>query len=141
MEFLVAVKAEALTSPTMTGEWEFKLRQMEQSKFAREDFMREVVDQTSVIIENVKTFEEDESTARRTDIVSPTDNQPLIETLRAYKSQDGLLAIYKIVGGRKMEETEIKELVEKRKIGPLDGFVSARTSSRFSALLQLVYDT
>ncbi len=141
MEFLVAVKAEALTSPTMTGEWEFKLRQMEQSKFARKDFMKEIVDQTSAIIENVKTFEEDESTARRTDIVSPTDNQPLIETLRAYKSQDGLLAVYKIVGGRKMEEAEIKELVEKRKIGPLDGFVSARTRSRFSALLQLVYDS
>lgn len=140
MEFLVAVKAEALTSPAMTGEWEFKLRQMEQNKFTRDNFMAEVVEQTKAIIENVKTFEEDESTARRTDIISPTDNQPLIETLRAYKSQDGLLAVYKVIGGRKMEESEVKELVEKRALGPRDGFVSARTRSHFSAALQLVYD-
>ncbi len=28
----------------MTGEWEFKLRQMEHGKFAREKFMAEVVE-------------------------------------------------------------------------------------------------
>jgi DNA topoisomerase-3 len=57
--------------------------------------------------------------------------------LRGYKSQDGELMLYKVIGGRKMEETEIRELVEKRTIGPLDGFISAKTRSRFSAVLKL----
>ncbi len=140
LQFLSAVKAEALTSPAMTGEWEFKLRQMEQSKFSREKFMEEVVEQTKGIVERVKGFEEDDSTARETDIVSPTDGKPLRETLRGYKSQDGELMLYKVIGGRKMEEAEIRELVEKRVVGPLDGFISAKTRSRFAATLRLVKD-
>ncbi|MBP6508012.1 MAG: DNA topoisomerase 3 [Opitutaceae bacterium] len=137
IQFLTAVKAEALTSPAMTGEWEFKLRQMEHNKFSRTKFMEEVIEQTKGIIDRVKSFEEDDSAARVTDIISPTDGMPLRETLRGYKSQDGELMLYKIIGGRKMEEAEIRELVEKRTIGPLEGFISAKTRSRFSAVLKL----
>ena len=140
LQFLTAVKTEALTSPAMTGEWEFKLRQMEHGKFSREKFMEEVIEQTKGIIERVKGFEEDDSAARVTDIVSPTDGMPLRETLRGYKSQDGELMLYKVIGGRKMEENEIRELVAKRTIGPLDGFISAKTRSRFAATLRLVKD-
>jgi DNA topoisomerase-3 len=140
IQFLSAVKAEALTQPAMTGEWEFKLRQMEQGKFPRPKFMDEVVEQTKGIVDRVKNFEEDDSVARVTDILSPTDGKPLRETLRGYKSQDGEFMVYKVIGGRKMEENEVRELVEKRAIGPLDGFISAKTRSRFSALLRLVKD-
>ncbi len=140
MEFLAAVKAEALTSPAMTGEWEFKLRQMEHNKHTRDEFMAEIVKQTEAIVGNVKSFEEDESNARKTAIISPTDGQPIIETLKAYKSQDGNLIVYKVIGGRRMEEPEVQTLVEQRALGPLDGFVSARTRSRFSAALKMVQD-
>jgi DNA topoisomerase-3 len=48
--------------------------------------------------------------------------------------------IYKVIGGRKMEEEEVRTLVETGQVGPLDGFISAKTRSRFSALLKLVKD-
>ncbi len=140
LQFLGAVKADALTQPAMTGEWEFKLRQMEHNKFPRAQFMDEVIEQTKGIIERVKGFEEDDSIARETDIPSPTDGKPLRETLRGYKSHDGEFMIYKVIGGRKMEESEVRELVTAGKVGPLDGFISAKTRSRFSALLKLVKD-
>jgi DNA topoisomerase-3 len=140
IQFLGAVKTEALTSPTMTGEWEFKLRQMEHGKFSRPKFMEEVVDQTKGIVERVKGFEEDDSIARVTDILSPSDGKPLRETLRGYRSEDGEFMIYKVIGGRRMEEPEVRELVEKRVIGPLDGFISAKTRSRFAAVVRLVRD-
>jgi DNA topoisomerase-3 len=140
IQFLSAVKADALTQPAMTGEWEFKLRQMEHGKFARPKFMDEVIEQTKGIIERVKGFEEDDSVARETDIPSPTDGKPLRETLRGYKSQDGEFMIYKVIGSRKMEESEVRDLVTKGTVGPLDGFVSAKTRTRFSALLRLVRD-
>jgi DNA topoisomerase-3 len=140
LQFLAAVKAEALTSPAMTGEWEFKLRQMEQGRVRRDEFMREVIDQTKGIVERVKGFEEDESNSRVTDIISPTDGQPLLETLRGYKSQDGTLMIYKVMTGRKLEESEIRQLVATGEVGPLDGFVSPRTGNRFPAKLRLVDD-
>jgi DNA topoisomerase-3 len=140
LQFLAAVKAEGLTKPDMTGEWEYKLRQIEHGKFSREKFMKEIVAETRGIIERVKTFEEDDSLARVTDILSPTDGKPLRETLRGYKSQDGEFIVYKIISNRKMEEAEVRELVAKGVVGPLDGFVSTKTRNRFAASLRLVKD-
>jgi len=140
LQFLGAVKAEELTKPDLTGNWEYKLRQMEHGKFTRAEFMAEIAETTKGIVERVKGFEEDDSAARETDILSPTDGKPLRETLRGYKSQDGEFMLYKVIGGRKMEENEIRDLVANSQIGPLDGFISAKTRSRFSAVLKLVKD-
>ncbi|MEX2044234.1 MAG: DNA topoisomerase 3, partial [Opitutus sp.] len=140
LQFLGAVRAEELTKPDLTGDWEYKLRQMEHGKFTRKKFMAEITATTKGIVERVKGFEEDESVARVTDIISPTDEKPLRETLRGYKSHDGEFMLYKVIGGRKMEESEIRELVEKGHVGPLDGFISAKTRARFSALLRLNKD-
>ncbi len=135
LQFLTAVQAEELTSPAMTGEWEFKLRQMENGKFTRDKFMAEVVKQTKGIIQRVKKFEEDDTAARETDIPSPTDGLPLRETLRGYKSQDGEFIVYKVIGNRKMEESEVRELVAKGQLGPLDGFRS-KMGRPYSAVLR-----
>src|SRR4029079_582734 len=48
--------------------------------------------------------------------------------------------VYMVIGGRRMEEEEVRQLVEKGQIGPLDGFISAKTRARFSALLKLTKD-
>ena len=137
---LIPEQAEELTKPDMTGEWEYKLRQMEHNKFSREQFMEEIVKVTEGIVARTKSYEEDETVARVTDIPSPTDGKPLRETLRGYKSQDGEFMVYKVIGGRKMEEAEVKQLVTTGQVGPLDGFVSAKTRALFSALLRLVKD-
>jgi DNA topoisomerase-3 len=39
-----------------------------------------------------------------------------------------------------MEESEIRELVEKGEVGPLDGFISAKTRASFAAKLRLAKD-
>jgi DNA topoisomerase III len=140
LQFLAAVKANALTKPDMTGEWEYKLRQMEHGKFSREVFMSEIVAVTKRLVERTKTFEEDDSVARVTDMISPTDGKPLRETLRGYKSEDGELMIYKVIGSRKMSEEEVRELVRTGSVGPLDGFVSAKTRAPFAAKLKLAKD-
>ncbi len=140
LEFLTAVKADALTKPDMTGQWEYKLRQMEHGKFPRPQFMSEIVEVTKGIVDRTKTFEEDESNSRLTDIVSPTDNKPMYETLRGYKSQDGTLTVYKVMSGRKIDEDEVRTLVASGEIGPLDGFVSAKTGNRFPSKIRIVDD-
>src|SRR5438552_6936157 len=71
LQFLSAVHADALTRPDMTGEWEYKLRQMEHGRFPRRDFMAEIVEVTKGIVERTKNFEDDESNSRVTDILSP----------------------------------------------------------------------
>ena len=77
LQFLAAVHADALTKPDMTGEWEYKLRQMEHGKFQREAFMSEIVEVTKGIVDRTKNFEEDDTNSRETDIISPTDGKPL----------------------------------------------------------------
>ena len=62
--------------------------------------------QTKGSVERTKNFEEDESNSRVTKIISPTDQKPMIETLRGFKSQDGVLVIYKVMSGRKIRKTK-----------------------------------
>lgn len=135
-EFLSAVQVEELTRPDLTGEWESRLRQMEQGKLSREDFMKGISELTQKIVDRTKTFEESIEDAPDTGIISPTDEKPMKETLRAYRSQDGELTIYKTIAGRRLEEPEVQKLVAERMLGPLDDFRS-KAGKPFSATLRL----
>ena len=136
IEFLAALKVDSLTSPALTGEWEHKLRLIEEGKLSRKEFMRGIADMTSEIVQKTKDFEESNVEERITKIISPTDGKPLKEGLRHYKSQDGAVTIYKVIGNRKMSEEEIDTILKNREIGPLDGFIS-KAGKPFSATLRL----
>jgi DNA topoisomerase-3 len=113
---------------------------MEQGGFKRDAFMKEVIAQTVGIVERVKAFEENVSNCRTTDIISPTDGNPMFETLNGFKSQDSTLIIYKVMSGRKIEEAEIRQLATTGEVGPLDGFVSPKNGACFAAKLKIVDD-
>jgi DNA topoisomerase-3 len=135
MELLQAVDIPALTSPEMTGEWEYKLKQMERGELARDRFMAEIVDLTQKIVERAKNFEESGVEAKPLGFNAP-NGQPMVETLRHYQTGDGKLQLRKVVAGRLLEPFEAKELLEKRLIGPLQGFRS-RLGRPFAAALKL----
>ena len=48
-----------LSSPELTGDWEFKLNQMSRGKLKREDFMREIAQATRQIVAKAKGHESD----------------------------------------------------------------------------------
>ncbi|MDR3144064.1 MAG: DNA topoisomerase 3 [Puniceicoccales bacterium] len=134
LNFLSAAGIETLSSPAMTGEWEYKLRQMENGTLARKSFMSDISDLTRAIVNRTKDFVEGSDVTKETTITSPTDGKHLMEGLRSYRSQDGKLIIQKVIGGRKFSEDEVKELLTSGKIGPLTGFKS-KSGSDFSATL------
>lgn len=136
IEILRTIGVTTLTSPTMTGEWEHRLRLMEQGKLSREEFMDGIRKLTTELVERTRGFEENEETLPETEFISPTDQKPMREAMRFYRSQDGLLTIYKSMGNRKLQPEEIKALLKEGKIGPLDGFRSKR-GKPFSAMLKL----
>ena len=136
IEFLNAVKVNALTSPSMTGEWEHKLKLIEEGKLTRSEFMKGIIEITTEIVERTKSFTESDSDARISKIIAPSDGKPMLETLRNYKSQDGIFLVYKTIGNRKFDEDEINSLVIDRSIGPLDGFRS-KAGKPFSAMLKI----
>ncbi len=136
LNFLCAIKAEELTSPALTGEWEHKLHQIEHGQLQGDQFMKEIVDVTKKVIGNIQNFSESDEDATTMTWNSPTDGQPMLETLRTFRSQDGKIALYKVIGNRRMEESEIRELIEKREIGPLEDFRS-KAGRPFKAKLKL----
>lgn len=136
IEFLEAVGIESLVSASLTGDWEHRLKQVEEGRLSREAFMKGIREHAQRIVDKTKSFAEAPEDATETDIVSPTDQKPLLEMLRAYKSQDGALTIYKTIGNRKMEKEEIRTILEKGQVGPLDGFRS-KAGKPYSAILRL----
>lgn len=136
IKFLDVLSIDDLTSPSMTGEWEQKLRLIERNKLSREEFMSGIEAVASQIVEKTRNFTEENVETHETDIPSPVDGSKLLETFRAYKSKDGKFTIYKTIGNRRFSSDEIRELVTKRKIGPLDGFRS-KLGKPYSASLRL----
>lgn len=136
IEFLKAVDVSDLTSPALTGEWEHKLHQIERGGLSRESFMKEIASVTTQMVERTKNFSEDDAGTRETDITSPTDGKPMVETLRTFRSQDSSITIYKTIGNRRMEEPEVATLIKDRQLGPIDGFRS-KAGKPFSAMLRL----
>ncbi|MBR4597723.1 MAG: topoisomerase C-terminal repeat-containing protein, partial [Opitutales bacterium] len=134
--FLKAVGIEDLTSPAMTGEWEYKLRLIEKNEMSRKEFMRGISEMATNIVDRTKSFSEDDSEKKEIDIISPSDGKNMLETFRAYRSQDGKLIIYKTMGNRKMSKDEVAELLREKIIGPLDGFKS-KQGKPYSAFLKL----
>ena len=94
---------------------------------------------SSKIVESILAFKDSEDEHHQTKIISPTDGKCMQETFRAFKSQDGKISIFKVIGNRRMSEDEIRELIENKHIGPLEGFIS-KFGKPYSASLDLTDD-
>jgi DNA topoisomerase-3 len=97
--------------------------------------MKEIVGLTQMIVEKAKNFEESGFEAKPLGFNAP-NGQPMVETLRNYETEDKSITLRKVVAGRLLEPLEAKELLEKRLIGPLQGFRS-RLGRPFAAALKL----
>jgi len=127
----------ALTSPEMTGEWEFKLKGIEQHQVKREKFMEEICRFTREIVEKAKGFQDDDGSFPDLDVVCPKCGKgPFIENVRQFKCRECGWSLWKSLASRPLERAEIKELLEKKKVGPLEGFRS-RFGKSFAAMLLL----
>ena len=59
MELLNGLGIPELTKPELTGDWEFKLHQIQRRQKSRDEFMSEIADMTRHIVERAKKFEDD----------------------------------------------------------------------------------
>lgn len=139
LDFLQCVKAQELASPALTGEWEYRLHLIQNGQLSRTQFMADIRSMSSKIVESILAFKDSEENHKPTTIISPSDGKPMVETFRTFKSQDGKISIFKVIGNRKMAENEIAELLANKHIGPLNGFVS-KFGKPYSASLVLTDD-
>ncbi|MCX7869587.1 MAG: DNA topoisomerase, partial [Terrimicrobiaceae bacterium] len=139
---LRGIGVEALTSPELTGEWEFQLKRMERGEIPRDEFMARIRRFTEEIVAKAKNYHGGEIEGQFTDLEAtcPKCGERVFkETLKSYDCRGCGLHIWKNMSGRELERAEVRELLEKRRVGPLDGFRS-RFGKPFAAEIILGED-
>jgi ssDNA-binding Zn-finger/Zn-ribbon topoisomerase 1 len=131
--------APELTSPEMTGEWEFRLREIEHGKLTREQFMSDVRSLTATIVKEAKDFSLDEHVADSEPFGEcPKCQAALVERFKSFSCTNKKcdFAIWKTIAGRLLGRDEFEALLRDKQLGPLEGFRS-KTGKRFSATVKL----
>ncbi|QTN26732.1 DNA topoisomerase III [Rhodoferax sp. AJA081-3] len=133
MTLLRGLDVQELTKAELTGEWEYKLAQMEQGKMSRENFMAEIASMTERMVKKAKEYDRDTIPGDYATLAAPCPNCGGIvkENYRRYTctgktgTEDGCgFSFGKSPAGRTFEVAEVEQFLRDRKIGPLDGFRS-----------------
>jgi DNA topoisomerase-3 len=135
---LKGLEIPELTSPELTGEWEYKLKEMEHGKLSRQQFMRGIADMTKHIVARAKAHESDTVPGEYAtlDTPCPACGGVIKENYKKFQCQNCDFALWRILSGRQFEPIEIEELILRRAIGPLQGFRS-RLGKPFAAIIKL----
>ncbi len=127
-----------LGSPELTGNWEFKLKQMELNRLPRPEFMQEITAMTRRIVDQTKKFEHDTIPGDFSVLKSPCPKcgGEIHENYRRFQCQKCDFFIWKTLAGRQFEVGEMEDLLTKKSVGPLDNFHSHK-GKVFAAMVKL----
>ena len=133
MTLLRGLDVQELTKAELTGEWEYKLAQMEQGKLSREKFMAEIAAMTEHMVKKAKEYDRDTIPGDYATLAAPCPNCGGIvkENYRRYTctgadghSEGCGFSFGKSPAGRTFELPEVEQFLRDKHIGPLDGFRS-----------------
>jgi len=133
MTLLRGLGVEELSRADLTGEWEYKLSQMEKGQLSRAAFMQEIAVMTERLVKKAKEYDRDTIPGDYATLSTPCPNCSGVvkENYRRYActGADGKQAgcgfsFTKSPAGRTFETHEAETLLRERRIGPLDGFRS-----------------
>ncbi len=156
MTLLRGLGVEELSKAELTGEWEYKLSQMEHGKLTRESFMAEIAAMTERMVKKAKEYDRDTIPGDYATLASPCPNCGGIvkENYRRYAcvgrptdvapaqgdTDTGCgFSFGKTPAGRTFEVTEVEQFLRDKKIGPLDGFRS-KAGWPFTAEMVIKFD-
>ncbi len=141
MTLLNGLGVNELTQPELTGEWEYKLLQMERGKLKRETFMKEISKITERIVRRAKEYDNETIPGDYATLKTPCPNcgSTVKENYRRFACESCGFSISKVPGGRQFELEEVETLMRERTIGPLQGFRS-KMGRPFAAILRIVED-
>ena len=137
---VIALMDEKVKSPEMTGEWEYKLSQVEKGTLSPVEFRDGIVSYVKELFEHLhqkygSQFERETVTDA---INCPKCGQPLEIAPWGYvcKNAECGFKTGHTIAGRMLSHSEMKQLLETRATPVLDGFISKKGTS-FSAILKL----
>lgn len=133
MTLLRGLEVEELCRADLTGEWEYKLSQMEKGALSRAAFMQEIAAMTERMVKKAKEYDRDTIPGDYATLATPCPNCGGIvkENYRRYActgadghSEGCGFSFTKSPAGRTFETAEAEQLLRERRIGPLEGFRS-----------------
>ena len=133
MTLLRGLEVEELSKPELTGEWEYKLSQMEHGKLSRDAFMAEIAAMTERLVKKAKEYDRDTVPGNYATLGTPCPNCGGVvkENYRRYActgadghSEGCGFSFTKSPAGRTFEVDEAEAFLRDRHIGPLEGFRS-----------------
>ncbi|MCF8177581.1 MAG: DNA topoisomerase III [Sulfuritalea sp.] len=130
---------DEIRSPELTGEWEYKLKEMEHGRLGRDEFMNHIMDRTRTMVERIKTGELPEAAFSTLKTPCPRCGGVIQENYKKFQCKSCDYALWKVVASRQWEPEEMDELLSKRVIGPLQGFRS-KMGRPFAAMIKLKDD-
>ena len=148
MTLLRGLDVQELTKAELTGEWEYKLAQMEQGKLRRDTFMAEIAAMTERMVRKAKEYDRDTIPGDYATLAAPCPNCGGVvkENYRRYtctsKSGDSEgcgFSFGKSPAGRTFELAEVEQFLRDKKIGPLEGFRS-KAGWPFTAEMVIKFD-
>jgi DNA topoisomerase-3 len=148
MTLLRGLGVEELSKAELTGEWEYKLSQMEHGKLSRESFMAEIATMTERMVKKAKEYDRDTVPGDYATLSAPCPNCGGIvkENYRRYTctgkagAEEGCgFSFGKTPAGRTFEVAEVEQFLRDKKIGPLDGFRS-KAGWPFTAEMVIKFD-
>jgi DNA topoisomerase-3 len=125
-----------ITSPELTGDWEFKLKLMELGRLKRGEFMDHIEQVTRDLVERIRGGDIPDTAFATVPAPCPKCGGTVQENYRKFQCQKCDFSLWKVTSGREWSPEEVAELISKRAIGPLTGFRS-RMGKPFAAGLRL----
>lgn len=147
MTLLRGLQVEELSRPELTGEWEYKLAQMEHGQLSRDAFMQEIASMTERMVKKAKEYDRDTVPGDYATLATPCPKCAGVikENYRRYacagargEGEGCGFSFGKTPGGRTFELAEVEQFMRDKRIGPLAGFRS-KAGWPFTAEIALVY--
>jgi DNA topoisomerase-3 len=141
MTLLHGLGVSELTEPELTGDWEYKLAQMERGQLSRDDFMHEIAVMTEKIVKRAKEYDNDTIPGDYATLKAPCPNcgSVIAENYRRFACTQCAFSFTKTPSGRQFEIPEVETLLTEGEIGPLQGFRS-KMGRPFAAILRIIRD-
>ena len=150
MTLLRGLDVQELSKAELTGDWEFKLAQMEKGALSRETFMAEIASMTERMVAKAKGYDRDTIPGDYATLAAPCPNCGGVvkENYRRYActgkagaaGEDGCgFSFGKTPAGRTFETAEVEQFLRDKKIGPLEGFRS-KAGWPFTAEMVIKFD-
>ena len=141
VDLLEEIGISTLGDPGMTGEWEFKLKEMEAGRLTRKQFMDEIKDLTKAIVAQTKDFTDEKVNKVFPNLICACpdcDAQALRQTDGVFEcmNPECKFRLKKHIASHELTEDEARELITNKKLGPITDFKN-RFGQPFEAVLKI----